>query len=486
MKLKEEEKYEVQHSTKKLKDWAVGDVISWLENKNLHKFIFLFQKHHVTGKELVDLSLPFLEDYEHISMWERETLLSEIYQLLNPGRVHASEEDLTKLRSPVEKKKYFAAIEVAKVKSLSLPRSSSAILLPTHQSSKSLSNRSSPLVKPRHSSESGADNQGKPPVFFASRLPDHKKRKTMTKVCSSSLPTVFQYIQQYGSQCLRCIELSPLCHSDITMVTNTEGHVTLETVPDSLADSLHVGDRLLEINGHLVHTAMKDPKSCLKVMMNSKSPISLVVLTKHIKQQQQPQEHYQQQQQQELDMDTEMEGKWSQLHKMLVEMRDDPVYVQSDVTTLPLDQQQYLAHTILLQEEIQTLQEKVLEQRKLQERLQTELELKEAALHDVEMSRDKALEKLNDSRHPSKHKSTKESLGGKEYYNMTMNSLNVEDASKEEVLDSLKEIVTEASKQKWYLDRLISMVIEESPWLLDEVDTEFDNLTLTSEGEEFC
>ena len=56
----------------------------------------------------------------------------------------------------------------------------------------------------------------------------------------------------------------------------------------------------------------------------------------------------------------------------------------------------------------------------------------------------------------------------------------------EEVIESLKDIVREASKQKWYLDRLISLVIEDSPWLLDEVDTEFDNLTLTDQSEEFC
>ena len=56
----------------------------------------------------------------------------------------------------------------------------------------------------------------------------------------------------------------------------------------------------------------------------------------------------------------------------------------------------------------------------------------------------------------------------------------------EQVVDSLKEIVSEASKQKWYLDRLISLIIEESPWLLDEVDSEFDSLTLTDQSEEFC
>ena len=56
----------------------------------------------------------------------------------------------------------------------------------------------------------------------------------------------------------------------------------------------------------------------------------------------------------------------------------------------------------------------------------------------------------------------------------------------EQVVESLKDIVKEASKQKWYLDRLISLVIEEIPWLLDEVDSSIDNIPLTSNTEEFC
>ena len=56
----------------------------------------------------------------------------------------------------------------------------------------------------------------------------------------------------------------------------------------------------------------------------------------------------------------------------------------------------------------------------------------------------------------------------------------------EEVTESLKEIVKEASRQKFYLDRLISVVIEESPWLLDQVDADFDDNSLVSQHEEFC
>lgn len=51
---------------------------------------------------------------------------------------------------------------------------------------------------------------------------------------------------------------------------------------------------------------------------------------------------------------------------------------------------------------------------------------------------------------------------------------------------TLKDIVKEASRQKFYLDRLISLVIEESPWLLDQVDANFDETSIDNKMEEFC
>ncbi|XP_069109854.1 uncharacterized protein [Argopecten irradians] len=49
-----------QSFTRQLKQWSTSDVIRWLENRKLHKFILLFQRHHVAGIDLVDLQLPFL------------------------------------------------------------------------------------------------------------------------------------------------------------------------------------------------------------------------------------------------------------------------------------------------------------------------------------------------------------------------------------------------------------------------------------------
>ncbi|XP_045173620.2 uncharacterized protein LOC123535138 [Mercenaria mercenaria] len=454
----------------KIEDWGVSDVVSWCENKQLHKFIILFQKHHVTGSDLINLKLPFLDDYEHISVEEREVLLSEIYNLLHPERVHASEEDLTKIKSPADKKKYYAAIELAQTKSASLPRSSSAFVYPSHYSSgrsSSSSSQPSPVFKPRHKSESGIERSRN--TKFGMKLADTKKRKTLPKVLSSPVKPMYDYMKTYGPHCVQCIELPSPEREQVTMAADGEGHVTIQEVPSCLAEKLHPGDRVIEINGHMIRPYLKkDGISHLQAMLNYRSPATLVTLTEHVP---------------AMSNDCTDE-KWQKLHTMLVEMRDTDSLPESDI--VPFDQEQYLKHTNILQDQIRKLEEKVAEQKNLSETLQVELEDKDAVMHDLELSRDKAIEKLRQTRSKVKQKNTRESVGGAEYYNMTMTTLDLENASKEQVVNSLKEIVSETSKQKWYLDRLISLIIEESPWLLDEVDSEFDSLTLTDQTEEFC
>lgn len=466
----EKEKGVCETSRLKIQDWTVSDVVTWCENKQLHKFIILFQKHHVTGSDLIDLRLPFLDDYEHISVQEREVLLSEIYNLLHPETVHASEEDLTKIQSPADKKKYFAAIELAQNKSASLPRSTSAFTLPYYRSSarsSSSSSQPSPVFKPRHKSESGIEPNLS--AKFPTKPSDTKKRKTPPKVVSSSVKPVYDYIKTYGPQCVQCIELSHAQQQQVTMTTDSEGHVTIQEVSTNLAENLHRGDRVIEINGHMVRPFLKkDAKSHLQGMLNYRSPATLVILTEHLPP----------------VVNGSYEEKWQKLHSMLVEMRDSDSVPEPEVALS--DQEQYLKQTTILQEQIRKLEEKVTEQQNLSETLQVELEDKDAIMHDLELSRDKAIEKLRQTRSKISQKGTRETVGGAEYYNMTMTSLDLDHASKDQVVDSLKEIVTEASKQKWYLDRLISLVIEESPWLLDEVDSEFDSLTLTDQSEEFC
>lgn len=169
--------------SKQIESWTVSDVIHWLQNKNLHKFIILFQKHRVTGKELLDLKLPFLENYDHISLEEREVLLWEIYSLFNPATVHVSEEDLTKIKSPLDRQKYLAAIELAQNRSSALHKSSSVLVLPTQCSSSksSSSNQSSPALRPRHKSESGTTGKLQLSTLEF-KLSDTKKRRTLPKI----------------------------------------------------------------------------------------------------------------------------------------------------------------------------------------------------------------------------------------------------------------------------------------------------------------
>lgn len=459
---------------KQIESWAVSDVISWLQNKNLHKFIILFQKHRVTGKDLLDLRLPFLESYDHISLEERELLLSEIYTLLNPTTVNVSEEDLTKIKSPLDRQKYLAAIELAQSRNSALQKSSSVLVLPTQcsTSKSSSSNQSSPAPRPRHKSESGSG--GKLQVSTLEfKLSDTKKRKTLPKIKKShTAPSLYECISSYGPQCIRCVSIpkQPDGRLGITMTTDNDGHMVIGQVADNLRDMLHTGDRVLELNGHQLKGPCRELAAILKERSNH---VQLIVLS---------------------PCQTRplvgagngySEENWTKLRSLLVDMRDSDS--SSDVpASLSTDQLQYLKHTAALQDDVKKSQERLKEKETECEKLKIELEDKAAMMHDLEVSRDKAIEKLKQTRGRVKQRNSRESLGGEEYYNMTMESLQPDSSSKDEVLDALKDIVKEASKQKWYLDRLISLVIEESPWLLDEVDSEFDHLTLTDQTEEFC
>ena len=127
--------------------------------------------------------VSFSESYDHISLEEREQLLSEIYSLLNPSTIHASEEDLTKIKSPFDRQKYLAAVELAQNRSSQLQKSSSVLVLPTQRTSSksSSSSQSSPATRQRHRSESSP--AGKLQASVAEfRIKDTKKRRTLPKI----------------------------------------------------------------------------------------------------------------------------------------------------------------------------------------------------------------------------------------------------------------------------------------------------------------
>lgn len=57
----------------------------------------------------------------------------------------------------------------------------------------------------------------------------------------------------------------------------------------------------------------------------------------------------------------------------------------------------------------------------------------------------------------------------------------------EEILRVLRETYVESSRQKSYLDQLMSAVVERAPWLLDDIETEFEAVTsLPSHNEQWC
>lgn len=126
-------------------------------------------------------SFDVVGNYDHVSVDERELLLSKIYNLFHPGTVHASEEDLTKITSPVDKTKYYAAIQLAQVKG-DVPRAHSVFVLPSHSSmAKSASlTRGLPVIKARHKSESAVQRSTKMARGDAQDFT--KRRKTVPKV----------------------------------------------------------------------------------------------------------------------------------------------------------------------------------------------------------------------------------------------------------------------------------------------------------------
>ena len=67
----------------------------------------------------------------------------------------------------------------------------------------------------------------------------------MSSTDSHSMPVrpVYDYIQQYGVQCIHCVQLLPQQHGAVSMATDSQGHITIETVPESLSHQLHYGDR---------------------------------------------------------------------------------------------------------------------------------------------------------------------------------------------------------------------------------------------------
>lgn len=58
---------------------------------------------------------------------------------------------------------------------------------------------------------------------------------------------MYEFVKKYGPNCVQCVELSPQQRDSISIATDNEGHVTIQSIPASLEDVLHKGDRFVYI-----------------------------------------------------------------------------------------------------------------------------------------------------------------------------------------------------------------------------------------------
>ncbi|KAJ8312666.1 hypothetical protein KUTeg_010039 [Tegillarca granosa] len=480
---------------RQLRQWTTADVIRWLENTKLHKFILLFQRHHVSGADLADINLPFLEGYDHISVEDKEILLAEVYELL---RLESPEENNSSHEmTSVEKEKYLAAVQLTKDKELYQRSNSMPYVVLSPQQNASDSSPSSQTMSPtaklrKRSSESDtsirwSNTTPKKELSTESKIQKENanviKSKQSDKMTTENIQSewtsqgtsnIYRSLEgKTGQHHIHCTQLHK--HSDtgqfgVTLDVNTDGHIIIsQTDGQRQVPSLQIGDRLLEVNGYnmtcfdgssldLVRNIMEESNILQLVTVRTVNNINGVQSTRG-------------------GNSLSEEFKWNQLRKLLVNMKNQDVDPEMD--SVPVNDLQDMKDRCTLLSEIKELQRSISEQQEKIRNLESDLESRKTDVEDLQMQRDRALNirtKSNDSNRQ----------GETTYYKITMETLDVQSASKEQVVELLKEIVKEASKQKFYLDRLISVVVDEVPWILEQVDADFDDMSLGNQPEEFC
>ena len=229
---------------------------------------------------------------------------------------------------------------------------------------------------------------------------------------------------------------------------DSTGNLMIVKTDDSLVALL--GNRVLEINGYL--SSQLTDERILPSLLNDSQELCIVLSREQ--------------------GNIAEDDRWDKLRNVVTNMRDNPDDLIDD------EDLKELKDKYTIQEELEKARNET-EVLKFQvDELSEQLSLQTKVMGEMKEQRDNALR--------TKLRARFNDAGETEYYKLTMDSLNVESATKEEVTESLKEIVKEASRQKFYLDRLISVVIEESPWLLDQVDADFDDNSLVGQHEEFC
>lgn len=477
---------------RQLKTWSTSDVIQWLEQKRLNKFVFLFQRHHVTGSDLAQLKLSFLDNYEHICVSDREELLSQIYELLRLEQ--ADDEDPTRISSPTDREKLRLAKQIAHDHTFKRSQSSPVCFIPSQHSSSSSSsqssNTSSPTPKQRKQSAptdgpsvlsslkpkiAPATSKGSEPSRQHIELPKgfhDKKKLKKTAAC-----TWFEALEGNYNSCVSCFTLQKKGgHFGITIEPRPDGQLVVSNVSPDLQAGVRVSDRVLEINGCC---CLSTKASSIADIMKSSDVIQIVTCkpSDYRSQEVSPREKH------------TSDVKWQKFRDFLVDFKEQEVNIEQMLKDIPKVEVQKCKEQAALRMELDEAQNRIKEQQAVIDRLTEEIDrLTEDVADQKALIGNLSKERSSAVRARSRGQGNEGSIkqGETEYYKITMKSLNMESATKEQIMMTLKDIVKEASRQKFYLDRLISLVIEESPWLLDQVDANFDETSIDNKMEEFC
>ncbi|XP_062566789.1 uncharacterized protein LOC134229096 [Saccostrea cucullata] len=443
---------------RQLKTWTTSDIIQWLEQKHLNKFIFLFQRHHVTGADLANLDLAFLEKYEHISVSDREELLSHVYELLRLEQL--DEEDPARISTPTEKEKYRLAKQIANDNTFHRSQSAPVTFISSQSSSSSScssvsSNASSPTPKQRKKSASSDTpsvlSHIKTKIATSTKGTDNRQQREVPKgffekkkIKKSATSSWYEALEGSVNACVSCYTLQKKGGTfGITLEPSPDGWWVISNVSPNLQTGIHTGDRILEINGC---SCFSLKSSMVADILKTNNVIQIVTCK--------PTELRRNSLHEGPSLGNSSDIKWQKFRTFLTDLRDQDVSVDQMLKDVPkVELQKYKERETLKILFLFSFSERSIKQ------------------------------------------------GETEYYRITMKSLNMEEASKpseenywcvcipsvrEQIMMTLKDIVMEASRQKFYLDRLISLVIEESPWLLDQVDANFDEMSMDNKVEEFC
>ncbi|KAJ8312377.1 hypothetical protein KUTeg_009750 [Tegillarca granosa] len=399
--------------------------------------------HHVSGADLADINLPFLEGYDHISVEDKEILLAEVYELL---RLESPEEsNSSREMTSVEKEKYLAAVQLTKDKELYQHSNSMPYVVLSPQQNVSESSPSSQTMSPtaklrKRSSESDtsirwSNTTPKKELSTESKIQKENanviKTKQSDKIATENIQSewtnqgtsnIYRSLEgKTGQHHIHCTQLHK--HSDtgqfgVTLDVNSDGHIIIsQTDGQRQVPSLQIGDRLLEVNGYNMTCFDGRSLDLVRNIMEESNILQLVTVRTSTRGGNSLSEEF----------------KWNQLRKLLVNMKNQDVDPEMD--SVPVNDLQDMKDRCTLLSEIKELQRSISEQQEKIRNLESDLESRK---------------------------------------------------TDEQVVELLKEIVKEASKQKFYLDRLISVVVDEVPWILEQVDADFDDMSLGNQPEEFC